>query len=130
MPQGTTIAKFSTAPHAFIATFDNDPRSKTPTPAILEDARRRTIAAAAKYHAIEPTPISRPTTSLNTDTAAAREGIGSTRQPTPSHAPAPSSSPPARVAPVVEEAKTSPNTSQEALPSNTSRRVAHATASA
>jgi hypothetical protein len=113
MPQGTLVAKFSNAPHAFIATFENDPRSKTPTPSILEDARRRTIAAAAQYHSVEPAPVPQ-TIASNTDTAAAKEECGSNGQPTPSQKSAPSSSPPARVAPVVEEE----------IPSNTNRRVA------
>jgi hypothetical protein len=56
--------------------------------------------------------------------SATREGIASTGQPTPPQKSAPSPSPPSRVAPVVKEAKTSSNTSQEELPSNTSRRVA------
>jgi len=56
--------------------------------------------------------------------SAAREGITSTGQPTPSQESAPSSSPPSRVAPVVKEAKTSSGPSKEELPSNTSRRVA------
>jgi hypothetical protein len=42
---------------------------------------------------------------------AAREGIESNWQPTPSHDAAPSSSPPARIAPVVEKAKVPPNAS-------------------
>jgi hypothetical protein len=47
---------------------------------------------------------------------AAREGIASTEQPTPSHESAPSSSPPARVAPVVEH-----NTQAPKLSHNTAR---------
>jgi hypothetical protein len=131
MPQGTLIDKFNNAPHPFIATFENDSCSKTSTPAILEDARRRTTAAAGKYLAIEPTPISRSSTSRNTDTAAAREGIASTGQPTTTHASAPSSSPsPTFAAPVLESLETSHNTDvarntlQAGTPFNTTHRGA------
>lgn len=101
MPQGTMIGKFSNAPHTFIATFEKDERSKTPDPKIVEDARQRTIAAAAQYATVAP--------AVPLNTAAAREEDESNGQPTPSQTAAPSSSPPSRVAPVVEKAKSRGN---------------------
>jgi len=107
MQRGTGIAKFRGTEYPLLFTYEPFPHAKDITEQALRAARARTRSFC------EHIP----------QTVAAKERIEGNEQPTPSHAPAPSSSPPSRVAPVVEEAKTSPNTSQEA-PSDASRRVA------
>lgn len=59
------------------------------------------MSARARTNQFAP-PVPRSSRSTSTDTAAAREEDESDRQPTPAQEFAPSSSPPARVAPVVE----------------------------
>jgi hypothetical protein len=85
---------------------------KHATPEDITAARTRT-----NQHARSASPPS-PSSSVESFTAAAREGIASTEQPTPSHESAPASSPPARVAPVVDTAH---NADARTLSHNTER---------
>jgi hypothetical protein len=106
MQRGTGIGKVRGSEHPLLFTYQPFLHAKDSDARVLHDARARTRSFCERHD------------------FAAREGIASNEQPTPSQQSAPSSSPPSRLAPVVEAAKTSSNTSQEDLPSNTSRRVA------
>jgi len=88
MPRGHVIIKIAHWPQAILATFD--PIDLGTTPAEYQQAIERTRAYFSAHATTQPPALHR----------AAREGIEGTGQPTPSHAP--SSSPPSRVAPVVE----------------------------
>ncbi|HEV7428789.1 MAG TPA: hypothetical protein VGQ46_20750 [Thermoanaerobaculia bacterium] len=104
LQRGEALLRIGSWPEIIHLQIPPNTERKHATPEDLTRARARTNQLA---RAAAPSPA----TSTTSFTAAAREGIASTAQPTPSHESAPSSSPPARVAPVVEHNTDAPNLS-------------------
>jgi hypothetical protein len=94
LQRGEALLRIGSWPEIIHLQIPPNTERKHATPEDITRARVRTNQHAGLVRTSS-------STSARTDTAAAREGIASTRQPTPSQESAPSSSPPARVAPVV-----------------------------
>jgi len=108
---GEALLRIGSWPEVIHLQIPPNTERKHATPEDITAARART-----NQHARSASPPS-PSSSVESFTVAAREEIASTRQPTPSQESAPSSSPPARVAPVVEHTQALPhNTERVSLP--------------
>lgn len=95
--RGEALVRIGNWPEVIHLQIPPNTERKHATPDDITSARARTNTLAP----MQPMP----STSPHVNTAAAREGSEGNGQPTPAHDAAPSSSPPARVAPVVEQPK-------------------------
>ena len=93
--RGEALLRIGSWPEVIHLQIPPNTERKHATPDDITDARARTNTLAP----MRPMPFTAP----RVNTAAAREGSEGNGQPTPAHNPAPSSSPPARVAPAVEQ---------------------------
>jgi hypothetical protein len=109
LQRGEALLRIGSWPEVIHLQIPPNTERKHATPEDITRARARTNRLARAASAPSPSTSA-------SFTAAARKGIASTRQPTPSQESAPSSSPPARVAPVVEH-----NTEPPRLSHNTQR---------
>jgi hypothetical protein len=117
LQRGEALLRIGSWPEVIHLQIPPNTERKHATPEDITRARARTNQHART--ASSPSP-----STSSSFTAAAREGSESTTQPTPSHESAPSSAPPARVAPVVDTAhnadaqKLSHNTERVPLPAH------------
>jgi hypothetical protein len=112
MQRGEGLLRIGSCPDVVHLRITSGMTNKHATPEEIAMARARTNQLARTPRVVHLLPAS------PLETAAAREEDEDTGQPTPSHESAPSSSPPSRVAPVVE---TAPNTRRVALNAHASK---------